>query len=98
MRTHEDNFYKNKNSKLTWSLGFQTVGLMRTHEDTFGHMRTPTKWTPKWSGTLPLGHTWVPEKLLHKQKFKINLVSWVSNAWLIDKIKIHEDTCGHLLN
>ena len=39
MRTHEDNFYKNKNSKLTWSLGFQTVGL-RTHEDSWGHIWT----------------------------------------------------------
>ena len=45
-------------------------------------MRTPTKWTPKGSGTLPMGPTGLPEKVLQKQKFKISLSSWVSNTWI----------------
>ena len=58
-------------------------------------MRTPNKWTPKGFGTLLMGPTGLPEKVLQKQKFKITLSSWVSNAWLSIReqfMRTHEDT------
>ena len=51
-------------------------------------MRTPTKWTPKGSGTLPMGPTGLPEKVLLKQKFKMTLSSWVSNTWLSVRLSV----------
>ena len=41
-----------------------------------------------------MGPTGLPEKVLLKQKFKITLSSWVSNAWLSIReqfMRTHED-------